>query len=123
MTIRTLYDHKGQAIAYVDEDGESIYLYGGQPVAFLSDDSIFAYSGKHLGWLDHGWVRDHAGQCVFFTDEASGGPVQPIRAVRPVRGVRGVRPVRGVMAARPVKPVSGVSWSTLSGPAFFTSES
>ncbi len=119
MSIRTLYDRSGQAVAYIDEDQESIFLYTGKPVAFLSEDSLYSYSGRHLGWLDNGWVRDHVGRCVFFTEDSNGGPVRPVRAVRPVRGVRGVRPVRGVREVRPVRPVNASSWSNLRGPAFF----
>ena len=84
----------GRPVAYLDDDGESIYLWDGTPCGWLSEDSIYAYSGKFLGWLWDGWIRDTSGDCVFFTDQARGGPVRPVRQVRPVRGVRGVRPVR-----------------------------
>jgi hypothetical protein len=115
----TFYDRSGQAIAYLADDGKSIYLYGGDPVAWLSDDSIYSYSGRHLGWFRDGWVIDGSGGRVFFTQDATGGPVRPIRAVRPVRGVRGVRPVRGVRQVRPARPVRSLSWSELSSEQFF----
>jgi hypothetical protein len=71
------YDCSGAAIAYLDEDAESIYLFDGTPVAWLDDYSIYSYSGKHKGWLIDSWVRDHDGRCVFFTEDAKGGPVRP----------------------------------------------
>lgn len=118
--ITTFYNSEGRAVAYIDDDGEAIYLYDGSPVAWLSDDGMFAYSGKFLGWLSDGWVRDLRGDCAFFTDSTSGGgPVRPVRQVKPVRGVRGIRPVRGVRQVRPVRPVNSLSWSRLRSESFF----
>lgn len=114
----TLYDQHGNAVAYVEPDGV-IYLYEGTPVGYIEAEDVFAFDGRHLGWYLQGWVRDHHGGCVFFTEAAQGGPVRPVRAVRPVRGVRGVRPVRGVRQVRPVRPVMGIGWSRVSGPQFF----
>lgn len=118
MTV-TFYNSEGRAVAYLDDNGESIYLYDGTPVAWLSEDSIYSYSGRYLGWFQNGWVWDLNGHCVFFTDNATGGVGRPIRQVRPVRGVRSVRPVRGVREVRPVRPVKSLSWSNLSGESFF----
>ena len=115
----TFYNSEGRAVAYLDDDTESIYLYDGTPVAWLSDDSIYSYSGRYLGWFQNGWVWDLCGDCVFFTDTATGGPVRPVTQVRPVRGVRAVRPVRGVREVRPVRPVRSAAWSNLSDESFF----
>jgi len=61
----TFYDASGSAIAYTG-DNEHIYLYSGEPVACLSDGSVYAYSGKHLGRFANGWIRDHEGLlCIF----------------------------------------------------------
>jgi hypothetical protein len=38
--MQTFYDKSGSAIAYLNEDGESIYLYRGDPVAWLSGDGV-----------------------------------------------------------------------------------
>lgn len=119
----TFYNPSGNAIAYLDDDDQSIYLYDGTPVAWLSDGSLFAYSGTYLGWFEDGWVYDRTGAPAFFTDDASGGPMKPVRAVSPVRGVRGVRPVRGVCEVTPVRPVRSTSWSDVSGSEFFDEKS
>ena len=113
------WDRNGSPIAYLDDDGESIYLWSGTPVGWLSDGGIYSYSGRFLGWFEQGWVRDRQGAGVFFTDDSVGGPVRPVRQVRPVRGVRGLRPVRGVRAIRPIRPTVGLSWSPWSGEEFF----
>lgn len=115
----TFYDHTGTAIAYLDDDEESIYLYDGTPVAWLSVDSVYAYSGKHLGWFIDGWIHDHRGDCVFFTKIASSGPIKPVKGIQPVQGIRRIRPVRGIREIKPVKPVRSLNWSSLSGKNFF----
>lgn len=115
----TFYDRNGNPTAYVSDDGESVYLFSGEPVAWLSEDALYSYPGRYLGWIQDGCVYDKRGECAFFTDDASGGPVKPVRKVSPIRGVRRVRPVRGVREIRPVRPVRSLSWSTLSGPGFF----
>lgn len=115
----TFYDCTGAAVAYSD-DGEAIYLYTGEPVAYLNSDSVFAYSGRHLGFFEDGWVRDHHGMCVFFSENSQGGPVRPVRGVTPVRSARGVLPVRGVRQVPPVRAVRELGWSPLSGRRYWT---
>lgn len=117
--MQTLYNRQGRAVAYVDDDGESVYLYTGEPVAFGHDEWLYTYSGRCLGWMELGWVYDLNGNPAFFTDAAQGGPLKPVRQVRPVRGVRGVRPVRGVRQVRPVRPVKRSTWSAHSDESFF----
>ncbi|HEX7061542.1 MAG TPA: hypothetical protein VF200_06195 [Woeseiaceae bacterium] len=112
------YDKSGAPIAYC-EDGEHIYLFSGEPVAFMHGDAVYSFSGKHIGWFEDGWVRDTSGRCVFFTDDATGGPVKPVKHVKPVKGVKHVRPVKGVKAVRSVRAVRSLSWSPLSGAHFF----
>lgn len=77
--IVTFYNSEGRAVAYLDDNVESIYLYDGTPVAWLSDDSIYSSSGRYLGLFQNGWVWHLSGHCVFFTDNASGGAGRPAR--------------------------------------------
>jgi len=118
MEIETFYNVDGTAIAYIFDD-EYVYLYDGAPVAFLNDGDIYAFTGRYLGWIQDGWVFGLDGRRVFFTEEATGGPVRPVRKVRPVRGVRKVRPVRGVRQIRPIKPTRTLNWSPRSDRSFF----
>ena len=117
--MNTFYDSSGNAIAYIDDDETSIYLYDGTPVAWLADGSVYDYGGTYLGWMQDGWLYDRHGAPVFFTDESSGGPVRPARSARPARGARGVRPIRGIRELRPIKPLRSASWSDNSGSQFF----
>lgn len=112
------YDKSGAPTAY-SEDGEHIFLFSGVPVAFMDGDAVFSFAGRQLGWFEDGWIRDKSGHCVFFTHDATGGPVKPVKHVKPVKGVKHVKPVKGVKQVKSVKAVKSLSWSPLSGPQFF----
>jgi hypothetical protein len=112
------YSRNGRPIAYT-QDGIHIYLFSGKPVAYLHEDSVYSFSGKHLGRFNEGWVRANNGYCVFFTENARGVPVRPVRIVKPVKGVKRIKPVKGVREIRPIRPVRKQSWSELSSESFF----
>jgi len=44
------YDYQGQPFSYC-EDGETIYPYAGIPIAYIYEDSIYSFNGRHLGFL------------------------------------------------------------------------
>ncbi len=114
----TLYDKDGQPIAYAEDDG-SIYLFSGEPVAYLDGDSVWSYSGKHLGWFDSGLVRDESGHTAFFTENASGGPMKPLKALKPLKGLKALKPLKGLKELKPLRALNSLGWSGLSGEAFF----
>ena len=115
----TFYEHTGRPVAYT-QDGKHIFLFTGEPVAYLHGTSVYVYSGLHLGWFENGWMRDHYGACVFFTAGATGsGPVKPVKHVRPVKSVKHIKPVKGAKHARPAKAAKSLSWSAISGRQFF----
>lgn len=112
------YDSLGNPVAYTD-DGEHIFTFPGQPVAYLNSGSVYSFSGAHLGWLEDGQVRDHGGAVVFFTPEAAGGPLKPLRKLKPVKGLKQLNPLKGIRQFAPLKPLTTLSWSQLSGLQFF----
>lgn len=114
----TFYDKHGQPIAYAGDDG-SIYLFSGEPVAYLDGDSVWSYSGKHLGWFNNGLIRDNSGETAFFSDKASGGPVKPIKRIKPIKGIKGIKPIKGIKEIKPIRAINSLGWSILSGDAFF----
>ena len=114
----TFYDSHGTPVAYAVDDG-AIYLYSGEPVAYLSADSLYDYSGSPLGFFEDGWVYDHGGACVFFTEDAVGGPLRPTRQMRPMRAMRQPRPMREARQAAPMRAMRQLVWSRLSGHQFF----
>ncbi|MFN9529826.1 MAG: 4-fold beta flower protein [Pseudomonadaceae bacterium] len=118
----TFYDRTGRAVAWFDNENDqpTIYLYDGRPIAWISDESIYAFSGAHLGWFIDGWIRDSHGRGALFTPDASGGPAKPARHARPARGARHARPARSARQARPARPARSAVWSPLSGEEFFS---
>jgi|GEM_PF-3103012 len=40
MEITTFYDSEGRAVCYLDDDGTSIFLHDGSPVAWVSEQGI-----------------------------------------------------------------------------------
>ncbi|MBE5968441.1 MAG: hypothetical protein E7255_16055 [Lachnospiraceae bacterium] len=106
-------------MAWLSEDNyTTIYLFSGEPIAWISDESIYSFSGHHIGWFQDGWVRDHNGECVFFTQNSIGGPAKPAKQACPARGARWARPARGAREARPARSARSTSWSSLSDEAF-----
>ena len=112
------YDRNGKPCAY-SEDGTHIYLYSGKPVAHIEENSIFSYLGKHLGWLEDGWVRDNDGFCVFFTDNCSGGPSKPFKKSKPFKGFKSFRPFKGFKNFKPFRRSKKNSWSDIDAKDFF----
>lgn len=114
----TFYNYEGRAIAYTD-DGETIYLYTGEPVAYIYDDSIYTFDGYHIGWIGEGWIRDHDGNAAFFSERATGGPLKPLKQLKPLKGVKRIKQVKYVRRIKPIKPYSKFTWSELSDESFF----
>ncbi len=113
------YDSHGRAAAYT-EDGVHIYLFTGEPVAYIDRDAVYGYNGRQFGWFENGWIRDLNGYCVFFSENANGsGPVKPVRCVCPVKCVKYVQPVKCVKEVRRFRAVNCLAWSRLSGTQFF----
>jgi hypothetical protein len=57
-----LYDGKGNPVAYIENDGETvIYLWGGHAVAYFVGDMVYGWNGSHLGWYSEGVVYDLRG--------------------------------------------------------------
>ena len=112
------YDQVGAPVAYAD-DLEHIYAFSGEPVAYIQNDSIYDYGGRHLGWFFGGWVLDHNGNHVYFTDQAIGGPLKPLRMLRPLKGLKSLKPLKGIKAIKPIRPIRSLSWSNLMGLNFF----
>ena len=115
----TFYNRYGKPIAYLSErDKETIYMFNGKPVAWIDNDCIYSFKGKHLGWYEHGWIYDQQGYCVFFTDEAKGGPVKPIKQIKPIRNISSIRPIKGIKEIKPIKQVKKLSWANNSDKFF-----
>lgn len=61
-----LYNKNGEPVAYIADDGETIYLWNGHAVAYLYKDKVYGWNGKHLGWFVDGIIYDLRGLIVCF---------------------------------------------------------
>ncbi|KAB1070180.1 4-fold beta flower protein [Methylobacterium soli] len=106
------FDRAGAAAAYSPDD-RSLFLWSGQPAAFIDDGKVYAYSGRFIGWVGNGWIVDDEGQHLLFEFDAVGGPVKPARTAKTVPGQRGRNPTKSTPQPTPVRPgpSPSPSWS------------
>lgn len=113
----TFYDRYGNAVAYEDD---GIFLFSGEPIAFIHGDAVYTYSGVQLGWFSKGWIRDLNGNCVLYSEASAGiGPVKPVRRVAPVRHAKKVKPAKSVCQLKEPRPIDTMYWSNLTPEGFF----
>lgn len=110
-----LFDSQRRAVAYLDPDDQTIYLWSGEPVAYVADESIYGFSGKHIGWYQSGVVLDHDGHVVAGPAVAFRKPVEPA----PARSPKSQAPVKAPRESQPLPPSLAPSWSDLSVHEFF----
>ena len=112
----TLFNSKGEAIAYIDTDDEDIpmYLWNGTPVAYLVPDrdafSIYGFNGKHLGWFEDGLIYDHEGYVVGFQK----GAISEYTQYEPSKSYKQYKPYKGYKEYAPYKPYLQNSFSSQS---------
>jgi hypothetical protein len=99
-----LVNASGVATAYIADD-LTIYLWSGEPVAYLHDDrlhsglDVFGFNGKHLGWLIAGVLHDHLGAAVgafaeVFADTAQAAMPKSLKSVKPMKSLKRIPPMR-----------------------------
>ncbi len=93
----------------------TFYDYEGQPLAFLFENgpTIFSYLGKHLGWFKNKYVWDLRGDAVGFAAGALRGPLIPSETREPPRlpVSLGTLPPGIVRSAVEEYPVLSFAWS------------
>lgn len=114
-----LWDSHGTAVAYIDDDRESIYLQDGTPVAWLSGSTLYTFRGRLLGWFWQGWVFGRDGKCVLFTERAQPGAPRPFPRTPDARGDKGLQPSRAVHEPVRKRPGRLAVWSGADIRAFF----
>lgn len=113
------YDNSGHPTAYTEDDIH-IYLFTGEPVAYLHMDAVYGYNGRQIGWFRDGWIRDLTGNCVFFTENTTGsGPLKPLRQLKPFKSLKQLRPLKAPRELKHLRPLNKLSWSQLAGKRFF----
>jgi hypothetical protein len=80
-------------VAYIAEDGETIYMWDGRAAAYLSKDKVYGFNGKQLGWFANGTIFDIYGLRSGFILSKSPivTQVEPIKSAKHIKNVKGVR--------------------------------
>ena len=110
--MEALYDRTGRVYAWLYE-GEKIYGLNGANLALITDDSVYAWNGAHIGWWRDGHIRDRFGAVALFTADAESlGVARPARSARPAVPARSASPAKPARSARPARPAKQVAWSS-----------
>ncbi len=106
----SLFNSKGSAVAYVDTDDDdlTIYLWSGKPVAYISGENIYGFNGNHLGWWVKGIIRDHDGDAVGATKNATNMYTE----YEPYKSYKEYKPYKSYKEYAPYKPYWSTSWSS-----------
>jgi hypothetical protein len=97
----TLFDKKGKPVAYLADDGETVYLWNGSLVAYLYEDKLYGWNGKQLGWFVNGTVFDIYGLRAGFIKSKS-PLVTEIEPPKTVKQMKGIKKVRQPQVVKPV---------------------
>lgn len=107
----SLFNSSKAPVAYVADD-LTIYLWSGEPVAYLDSDPtggfhVYGFNGKHLGWYVSGVLRDNNGHSVGARKEAFSAPVQ----LEPFKSFKQFKPFKWFKELPPIRPLFVNSWS------------
>jgi hypothetical protein len=113
----TLFNGDGSPEAYISfsQDNPTIYIWSGEPVAYLTSSlgdyfNIYGFNGKHLGWYLDGDVRSHEGNIVC-------GVHRVVRAVsspkpEPLKSNKQPAPPKSPKEPAPMRPLFRRQWSS-----------
>jgi hypothetical protein len=84
-------------------------------VAYIDEESVFGFNGKHLGWFKDGVIYDHSGKLVVAPAER----FQEAVSVAPTKGFKQFKPFKSFKEFKPFEPFLSVSWSGEPAIVFF----
>ncbi|WP_233866774.1 4-fold beta flower protein [Paraburkholderia adhaesiva] len=108
----TLFNARGAAEAYIAIDDElTIYLWSGEPVAYLEKAGIgegynvYGFNGKHLGWFTKGAIYAHDGTAACATAEVMTSapqlePLKSLKRLKPLQSLTELAPLQPLLASR-----------------------
>lgn len=110
------YDSAAKAVAYIAADKDlTIYLWSGKPCAYLDNEDIYGFNGKHLGWFRSGLVYDHDGYVV----AAVKGAFRTSVEFAPFKSFKEFKPFKSLKELKPLKPLWSKDWSSTPAKMFF----
>lgn len=74
----SFYDVNGVAAAFIDSENMTVYLWDGEPVAYVKGESLYGFNGKHLGWFTESMIWNNQGRPLGYMADAANRAVQPI---------------------------------------------
>ena len=96
----TLFNKNGKPVAYIADDGKTIYLWNGRAVAYLSEDKVYGSNWKQLGWFVNGTIFDIYGLRSGFI--LSKSPI--VTQVEPIKSPKQISKIKGIKQISVVKP-------------------
>jgi hypothetical protein len=96
-----LYNKKGKPVAYLTDDGRTIYLWDGSPVAYLDGDRVYGWNGRQLGWFTNGTIFDVYGLRAGFVKSKS-PLVTDLEPPKPMKQMTGAKKVKQQQIVKPV---------------------
>lgn len=104
----TIFDHQGEAVAYVDTDDDAtIFMWSGLPVAYVNGTNIYGFNGRHLGWINQGIFYDHEGYVVGFFKNAT----TTLTQLEPLKGIKQLKPLCALKELEPLRPLFSSFWT------------
>ena len=105
----SVFDKEGDATAYIADD-LTIYLWAGDPVAYLSNTNnswhIYGFNGNHLGWYINGIFYDNDGNAVGAQKDAT----NMLTSIEGIKGIKSIKPIKNIKEIAPIKPILSQSW-------------
>jgi hypothetical protein len=95
-----------------------IFDAAGTALAFVRNDGLYSYAGRHLGRFHRGFFRDSEGNAVAFVRGAEGGPLPPLPELPPLPPLPSLPPLPPIPALPPLPPLPTLGWSRLSWNAY-----
>jgi hypothetical protein len=106
----SLFDKEGEAKAYIADD-LTVYLWDGDPVAYLSNSNdkrhVYGFNGNHLGWYVKGIIYDNDGDAVAAQKDAT----NMITSIEGIKGIKSIKPIKSIKEIAPIQPILSRSWS------------
>lgn len=98
----SLFDTNGKPIAYISDGSEQvIYMFNGLPTAYIdTQNNVYGFNGRHLGWFEDDILWDHRGCRVGFTKNAFRG----YTGYEPFKGFKQFKPFKAYAQYAPYKP-------------------
>lgn len=108
-----LHNRQGKATHYINENGV-LYTWNGRAVGKLHGENLYNNSGKQIGRVANGWLRDMRGNAVAYARGASGGPIPPIPQIPTIKSIPQIPPIPSIPQIPRIPAIPTFGWSDCS---------